>query len=90
MARVRNGTIYATVDAEVEIDVDDILSDIETSVLAEELKRRQDKPAKGANGPDGGEELRISLGSWDADSLREAVRQEDARRALDLLKVAMQ
>ena len=90
MACVRNGTIYATVDAEVEIDVDEILGDIETADLIEELARRKDKPAKGSFGPEGGEPLALKLGSWDADSLREAVRQNDARRVIDLLKEAMQ
>lgn len=90
MARIRHGTIYASVDAEVEIDVADIISDIETDVLVEELTRRKTSTPKGASGPEGGEPLALKLGSWDADSLREAVRQNDARRVIDLLKEAMQ
>lgn len=89
MARVKHGTIYATVDAEVEIDIDDIIGDIETEDLEEELARRTAKTLKGASAPDGGQPLELKLGSWDADLLREAVAQNNAQRALDLLKEAL-
>ena len=86
MARVRGGTIYMNTDVEVEIDIHEVLTEVDIDDLQIEMDRRKGVTVKGAFGPEGGQPVQISIGSWDGDTLREAIRTNDAYRVLDIMK----
>lgn len=75
-----------TTEVDVEIDLDDFIEEIDTADLEEELQRRLTKAPPGSSSPSGGTPVEVSLGSWDGDTLREAIRANDAYRVLDIMK----
>lgn len=85
--RRRSRTIEVQVDTHVDVDLDEILDEIDTEDLEAELAKRRNKGVRvPLVGPIGGPEISFTLLSWDAESLVEAVRANDAYRTLDLLK----
>ena len=82
---------YSTKRIEVEVDVGDIIDEMDTDDLIKEIEARAsggDKEAQafvGGSGPTIGR-----LGPWDSESLLDAVRRDDGRRAVDLLREAFQ
>lgn len=83
--RKHRGSVQVEVSTYVDIDVDEVLEEISTDDLRDELERREGK-SRGPDGPAGGSDLNLRLQSWEADKLRDAVRNDDGRRAVDLLK----
>lgn len=80
MARRRSGSI----SVEVDVDIWQVLEEVSTEDLIEELKGREDKPAgETTHGLTIGK-----LGVWDTESLLEAVRRDDGRMTVDLMREA--
>ena len=80
--RKRTGTIR--VDVEVEVDPWTVLEQISTEDLLEELKSRDDMPT----GQGAANRTIGKLSDWDTESLLDAVRRDDGRRAIDLMREA--
>lgn len=84
--RRRGRSVQINVDTYVDVDLGEVLEELETEDLREELGRREARTKRGAEGPSGGTEINLKLASWDADKLRDAIRTDDGRRAIDILK----
>ena len=73
-----------SISVEVEVDIWQVLEEVSTEDLIEELKSRDDKPSSETT-----HGLTIGkLGTWDTESLLEAVRRDDGRMTVDLMREA--
>lgn len=84
--RKRGGQIQVHLDVYADVDLGEVLDEISTEDLKAELEARERPRSYSADGPSGGRDLNLRLLSWEADKLRDAVRTDDGRRAIDLLK----
>lgn len=84
--RRRSGTIR--VDVEVEVEPWQVLEEISTEDLLEELASREDKPKSAGQVAAHAYFTIGKLSDWDTESLLEAARCDDGRRAVDLLRRA--
>lgn len=73
-----------TIRVNVDVDVGDVLDEVETKDLVRELRSRARDEGESLVA-----ELTHGLSAWDAEKLREAVKNDDGRRVIDLLAPLM-
>ena len=73
-----------TINVSVDVNVDEVLDDIDTKDLVRELRSRARDEGESLVA-----ELTNGLSAWDAEKLREAVKNDDGRRVIDLLAPMM-
>ena len=74
-----------TINVNVDVDVDVVLEDIDTKHLVRELRSR----AKETGEASLLDEVNQRLSAWDIEKLREAVKNDDGHRVIDILAPVM-
>lgn len=82
MARYRSGSISIDVGLILdEVSDEDLIAEMESRGLSTEGREASPHPDV---------PKKLTLSSWDAESLKEAICHDDGRRAIDVLKAVLQ